>query len=69
MKKKTSKREMVEKRNSDLEINKRLRRMYMLSLTMSCSLSKESGIADHISTCMGSYFLIFLMMRIMSGVN
>ncbi|EOZ4487185.1 hypothetical protein ACQLT9_004011 [Salmonella enterica subsp. diarizonae] len=59
MKNKTSKREIVEKRNSDLEINRRLRRMYMLSLAISCSLGKDPAIADHISVCMGELFSYF----------
>lgn len=59
MKKRLSKTELIEKRNSDLEINKRLRRMYMLSLTMSYSLSKDPAIANHISTCMGELFSYF----------
>ncbi|EKD2257199.1 hypothetical protein OQ842_001480 [Salmonella enterica] len=59
MKKRHSKAELIKKRNSDLEINKRLRRMYMLSLTMSCSLGKEPAIADHISICMGELFSYF----------
>ncbi|ENZ9956624.1 hypothetical protein ACFLJF_002110 [Salmonella enterica] len=59
MKKRLSKAELIEKRNSDLEINKRLRRMYMLSLTMSYSLSKDPAIANHISTCMGELFSYF----------
>lgn len=59
MKKRHSKAEFIEKRNSDLEINKRLRRMYMLSLTMSCSLGKEPAIANHISMCMGELFSYF----------
>ncbi|EDT9333532.1 hypothetical protein KJE99_003389 [Salmonella enterica] len=59
MKKRHSKAELIEKRNSDLEINKRLRRMYMLSLTMSCSLTKEPAIANHVSTWMGELFSYF----------
>lgn len=48
--------EMIEKRNSDLEINKRLRRMWMLSLNMSCALGKEPAIADYIHGCMEGIF-------------
>lgn len=56
MKKKTSKREMVEKRNSDLEINKHLRRMQMLSLSMSCALTGDQSVGKRFSMCMGELF-------------
>ncbi|HEC9984271.1 TPA: hypothetical protein ACWOSI_001266 [Salmonella enterica subsp. enterica] len=48
--------EMVEKRNSDLELNKRLRRMWLLSLNLSCALGKEPAIADHIYGCLEGVF-------------
>ncbi|HGB1938640.1 TPA: hypothetical protein ACIUHN_004048 [Salmonella enterica subsp. diarizonae serovar 50:k:z35] len=47
---------MIEKRNSDLEINKRLRRMYLLSINISCALGSKPAIADHISSCMEGVF-------------
>lgn len=56
MKKRLTEKEMVEKRNSDLEINKRLRRMWLLSLNMSCALGKEPAIADYIHGCMEGVF-------------
>ncbi|ECC5780407.1 hypothetical protein CDQ13_22880 [Salmonella enterica] len=56
MKKRHSKAEMIEKRNSDLEINKRLRRMQMLSISMSCALISDPSVAKQISMCMGELF-------------
>ncbi|EJC0845841.1 hypothetical protein MX125_000182 [Salmonella enterica] len=56
MKKRHSKAEMIEKRNSDLEINKRLRRMQMLSLSMSCALISDPSVGKQFSMCMGELF-------------
>lgn len=56
MKKRLTKKEMVEKRNSDLEINKRLRRMLLLSINMSCALGKGPATADYIHGCLEGVF-------------
>ncbi|EKA8883110.1 hypothetical protein OMO56_003404 [Salmonella enterica] len=56
MKKRYSKAEMIKKRNSDLEINKRLHRMQMLSLSMSCALIGNPSKGERISMCMGELF-------------
>ncbi|EIO1437855.1 hypothetical protein LOV73_004067 [Salmonella enterica] len=56
MKKRYSKAEMIKKRNSDLEINKRLHRMRMLSLSMSCALIGNPSKGERISMCMGGLF-------------
>ncbi|EAA8033409.1 hypothetical protein GX90_04735 [Salmonella enterica subsp. enterica] len=56
MKKKYSKAEMIKKRNSDLEINKRLHRMQVLSLSMSCALIGNPSTGKRISMCMGELF-------------
>ncbi|ELS9555473.1 hypothetical protein R6Z80_003367 [Salmonella enterica] len=56
MKKRYSKAEIIEKRNSDLEINRRLHRMQMLSLSMSCALIGDPSAGERISMCMGELF-------------
>lgn len=56
MKKRYSKAEMIEKRNSDLEINRRLHRMRVLSLSMSCALIGNPSGSEWMSMCMGELF-------------
>ncbi|EAX2704472.1 TPA: hypothetical protein RPE44_002175 [Salmonella enterica] len=56
MKKRHSKAEIIKKRNSDLEINKRLHRMRVLSLSMSCALIGNPSTGKRISMCMGELF-------------
>lgn len=56
MKKKLTKKEMIEKRNSDLEINKRLNRMLMLSVFMSSKLHFNYELQDELKGCMSILF-------------
>ncbi|HAD5966134.1 TPA_asm: hypothetical protein G1Q02_04615 [Salmonella enterica subsp. enterica serovar Typhimurium] len=59
MKKRLTKKEMVEKRNSDLEINRRLNRVFMLSLLMSGRLHFNPKIQNELKECMSIFFSYF----------
>lgn len=56
MKKRLTKKEMIEKRNSDLEINKRLNRVSMLSVYLSGRLHLNHKLSGEIHGCMSFLF-------------
>lgn len=56
MKKRLTQKEMIEKRNSDLEINRRLNRMKFLSLYMHGRLSFNHELSGEIHGCMAYLF-------------
>ncbi|HFE7733245.1 TPA: hypothetical protein ACGAEB_003182 [Salmonella enterica subsp. enterica serovar Newport] len=56
MKKKLTKKEMIEKRNSDLEIERRLNRMFMLSVLMSGRLHFNPKLQNELKECMPIFF-------------
>lgn len=60
MKKRLTKKEMIEKRNSDLEIEKRLNRMFMLSVFMSGKLHFNYELQDELKGCMSMLFSYFM---------
>ncbi|EIZ2109992.1 hypothetical protein MOQ95_004649 [Salmonella enterica] len=60
MKKRLTKKEMIEKRNSDLEINRRLDRMLMFSILMSGRLHFNPKLQDELKECMPIFFSYFM---------
>ncbi|ECT1023484.1 hypothetical protein DPO11_26560 [Salmonella enterica] len=59
MKKRLTKKEMIKKRNSDLEINRRLNRVLMLSLLISGRLYFNPKLQDELKECMSIFFSYF----------
>lgn len=60
MKKRLTKKEMIEKRNSDLEIERRLNRMFMLSVLMSGRLHFNPKLQDELKESMPIFFSYFM---------
>ncbi len=60
MKKRLTKKEMIEKRNSDFEIDRRLTRVFMLSVFMSGKLHFNSELQDELKGCMSMLFSYFV---------
>lgn len=59
MKKRFSKKEMIEKRNSDFEIDRRLTRMLLLSVFMSGKLHFNHELQNELKACMPMLFSYF----------
>lgn len=59
MKKRLTKKEMIEKRNSDFEISRRLNRVSMMSIFMSSELYFNHGLQNELKGCVPMLFSYF----------